>query len=161
FGSNECFRIGGRNGTSDDADRRDELRPLREGRARGARGAARRGGGARRGRLGDGELRPGPDARDAARRGRARRRLRAGGRLSGDAMSAPTVTAPRGGAAPYVPPAPTQEGWYAHHQLFTIDRAAVRAAVGAGDRGGVLREAVEALLAPADGGGWSAPVQLV
>lgn len=63
---------------------------------------------------------------------------------------------------PHVPPAPTLEGWYVHHQLFTVDRAAVRDCLAAGEgwSAHTLRATVEALCKPSDGG-WTAPVILV
>jgi chlorite dismutase len=63
--------------------------------------------------------------------------------------------------APVLPPE-TLEGWYALHQLFTVDRAALRALAPA-DRAAVLAEAGEGLaaLAAPEGGGWSRVVPLV
>jgi chlorite dismutase len=59
-------------------------------------------------------------------------------------------------------PPETLEGWYALHQLFTVDRAALRALAPA-DRAAVLAEAGEGLaaLAVPEGGGWSRVVPLV
>jgi len=77
--------------------------------------------------------------------------------------AAPERSSERGAApAPYVPPALTLEGWYAHHQLFTIDRAALRATSPdeRAERADALRATLERLATPADGG-WTAPVQLV
>jgi hydrogen peroxide-dependent heme synthase len=81
-------------------------------------------------------------------------------------MSASTLAAdtPTAGIAPtpVVTVAPTLDGWYAHHQLFTIDRAALRA-LGAEARRTLAERAAAALgqLARPDDGGWSAPVQLI
>jgi hydrogen peroxide-dependent heme synthase len=83
-------------------------------------------------------------------------------------MSAPVSDAPSRPAAPapaesvYVPPALTLEGWYAHHQLFSIDRAALRRLSDAERHSAAesLSRALETLAAPQDGG-WTAPVQLV
>jgi len=71
-------------------------------------------------------------------------------------MTGPARPAP---APLHVSPAPTLEGWYAHHQLLTIDRAALRAVRPSVD-GQALRETLEALAAPPTGG-WTAAVQLV
>src|SRR4051812_26410292 len=59
-----------------------------------------------------------------------------------------------------VHPPETLEGWFALHQVFTIDRAALRQA---GDHAAMGTEAVAALteLAAPDEGGWSAPATLV
>ncbi len=62
----------------------------------------------------------------------------------------------------YVPPAVSLEGWYAHHQLFTIDRGASRQLAPA-DRArdaASMERVLSTLAAPSDGG-WTAPVQLV
>jgi chlorite dismutase len=63
--------------------------------------------------------------------------------------------------APVLPPE-TLEGWYALHQLFTVDRAALRALAPA-DRDTLLGEAAAALaaLATPTEGGWSQLVPLV
>jgi chlorite dismutase len=86
-------------------------------------------------------------------------------------MTASTATAPDARAAAptkpaaeasYAPPALTLEGWYVHHQLFTIDRAALRA-MPAAERDAAaasLRATLERLARPSEGG-WSAAVQLV
>ncbi|MGZ8456966.1 MAG: chlorite dismutase family protein [Gemmatirosa sp.] len=65
-------------------------------------------------------------------------------------------------SAPHVPPAVTLEGWYAHHQLFTIDRVALRALAPEARADAAARAvaALQALAAPADGG-WSAPALLI
>ncbi len=67
-----------------------------------------------------------------------------------------------GEAAPHVPPALTLEGWYAHHQLFSIDRAALRAMTPAARAEAAARaaRALHELAQPADGG-WSAPALLI
>lgn len=65
-------------------------------------------------------------------------------------------------AAPVAHPPLTLEGWYAHHQLLTVDRERLRAmptaerAMAAEGLASVLEE----LRAPADGG-WTAPALLV
>src|SRR5688500_13530606 len=59
-------------------------------------------------------------------------------------------------------PAETVEGWYALHQMFAVDRPALRA-MGPGEMGTAARAAaatLESLAAP-EGGGWSAVVPLV
>jgi len=67
-----------------------------------------------------------------------------------------------GGELAHVPPALTLEGWYAHHQLFTVNRAALRAVAPADllARADSLRATLERLAVP-NGGGWTAPVQLI
>ena len=79
----------------------------------------------------------------------------AAGRRGGVEGAAPAA----GGVAP---PALTLDGWYAHHQILSVDRAALRALAPAtraeAARGMVA--ALEALAAPAEGG-WTAPVVLV
>jgi chlorite dismutase len=62
----------------------------------------------------------------------------------------------------HAPPALTLEGWYAHHQLFTVDRAVVRALPAAArrDAADALTATLARLASPVDGG-WTAPVQLV
>ena len=81
----------------------------------------------------------------------------------------PPTAAPQRPAAPgaaaepaYAAPALTLEGWYAHHQLFTVDRAALRALSVDYRRaaGEALRGALTRLVSPAEGG-WTAAVQLV
>ena len=65
-------------------------------------------------------------------------------------------------STPVLPPE-TLEGWYALHQLFTIDRTALRA-LPADARRLALEEAagrLDALATPADGEGWSRVVPLV
>ncbi|HET7584579.1 MAG TPA: hydrogen peroxide-dependent heme synthase [Gemmatimonadaceae bacterium] len=59
-------------------------------------------------------------------------------------------------------PPETLEGWYALHQLFSVDRAAARA-LGDGERAEVRESAVCALheIARPAGGGWSAVVPLI
>ncbi len=73
-----------------------------------------------------------------------------------------------GGAPDHAPAAPvaypplTLEGWYAHHQLLTVDRARLRA-MSSGDRARAaegLAAVLEGLRAPPDGG-WTAPALLV
>jgi len=64
--------------------------------------------------------------------------------------------------APVLPPE-TLEGWYALHQLFTVDQAAVRALPDAARRA-MLDDAsagLDRLQAPGDGEGWSRVVPLV
>jgi chlorite dismutase len=59
-------------------------------------------------------------------------------------------------------PAETVEGWYALHQMFAVDRPALRAM--GSDRLGTAARAATAMLdslAEPDGGGWSAVVPLV
>lgn len=65
-------------------------------------------------------------------------------------------------AAAHVPPALTLEGWYAHHQLFSIDRAALRA-MDPATRAAAAARAVAALheLATPTDGGWTAPALLI
>lgn len=66
------------------------------------------------------------------------------------------------GGAPVAYPPLTLEGWYAHHQLLTVDRERVRA-MPAAERAAAaegLAEALERLAAPAEGG-WTAPALLV
>ena len=65
-------------------------------------------------------------------------------------------------SAPHVPPALTLEGWYTHHQLFSIDRAALRALTPEARADAVERtvRALHELAQPADGG-WSAPALLI
>jgi peroxiredoxin len=75
-------------------------------------------------------------------------------------LHAPAAT-PTASVAPYVPPAPTLEGWYAHHQLFTIDRAAARSVLATGGDAAASLRSVLALLAAPDHGGWTVPVQLI
>jgi peroxiredoxin len=83
-------------------------------------------------------------------------------------MTAPAATVPHAGRPgassepAYAPPALTLEGWYAHHQLFTVNRAALHAMSPADLRArtDALRTTLERLAAPNDGG-WTAPVQLV
>lgn len=73
-------------------------------------------------------------------------------------MSGAPASAP---AAPLVGVAPTLEGWYAQHQLYAIDRAAVRG-LDRAQRSALTSRAIGALTdlaAPADG--WTAVVQLV
>lgn len=55
----------------------------------------------------------------------------------------------------------TLEGWYALHQMFAVDWAALRAL--AGEKSAVARDTAAALeaIAEAEGGGWSAPFRLV
>jgi chlorite dismutase len=76
--------------------------------------------------------------------------------------AAPNAPNAHGAPEAYVPPALTLEGWYAHHQLFTVDRAALRALPPAEREATVasLRATLERLATP-DEGGWTAPVQLV
>ena len=83
-------------------------------------------------------------------------------------MTAP-ATAPQRPAAPgaaaepaYVAPALTLEGWYSHHQLFTVDRAALRALSVDYRRAAAeaMHGAIAGLVSPAEGG-WTAAVQLV
>ncbi|HEX5437495.1 MAG TPA: hydrogen peroxide-dependent heme synthase [Gemmatimonadaceae bacterium] len=59
-------------------------------------------------------------------------------------------------------PPETLEGWYALHQLFSIDRAALRArdAAGADEQRDRFRAMLTALASPGEGG-WSAPVRLI
>lgn len=74
--------------------------------------------------------------------------------------------APRGATRPAPPrgevPALTTEGWYAFHQLVTVDRAAVRAldAAGRAEAAAGMTAALERELQP-DGGGWTAPVRVL
>jgi hydrogen peroxide-dependent heme synthase len=79
-------------------------------------------------------------------------------------MTAPAAERPNAAASSqtYVPPAVSLEGWYAHHQLFTIDRAAVRAMSADARRGAAesLRATIERLTETTEGG-WTAPVRLV
>ncbi len=66
------------------------------------------------------------------------------------------------GGAPVAYPPLTLEGWYAHHQLLTVDRERLRA-MSAGERAGAaegLAAALDALRTPAEGG-WTAPALLV
>jgi peroxiredoxin len=80
------------------------------------------------------------------------------GRPAGAGPGAPT----EGAALAHVSPALTLEGWYVHHQLFAIDRQALRA-LPASERADAAAHAVkalEALAEPAEGG-WSAPAVLV
>ena len=72
---------------------------------------------------------------------------------------APSTT---GAPAPSSNPALTLDGWYAHHQLFTIDRAALHALPPAERAEAAQRAAaaLAALAAPAEGG-WTAPALLV
>ena len=63
---------------------------------------------------------------------------------------------------PALPPE-TLEGWFALHQLFTVDRAALRA-LPAGERDAALRgfrATMDGLRAPEGGAGWSRLVPLV
>lgn len=74
-----------------------------------------------------------------------------------------SVGATAAGAQPtaLVAVAPTLDGWYAHHQLYTIDRSAVRS-LDRTSRAQLVTRATGALVdlaAPADG--WTAVVQLV
>jgi chlorite dismutase len=59
-------------------------------------------------------------------------------------------------------PAETVEGWFALHQMFAVDRPALRA-MGSDQLGAAARTAAAMLdsLADPDGGGWSAVVPLV
>ncbi len=69
---------------------------------------------------------------------------------------------PAGGGAPVAYPPLTLEGWYAHHQLLTVDRERLRA-MSAAERAGAaegLAAALDGLRAPAEGG-WTAPALLV
>src|SRR5689334_5020762 len=63
--------------------------------------------------------------------------------------------------APGLPPE-TLEGWYALHQLFMLDRSALRS-LDADERRDVACESAESLsrVARPDGEGWSAVVSLV
>ena len=73
--------------------------------------------------------------------------------------TATTAAAP---ASAYAPPAPTLEGWYAHHQIFAVDRAALRRLPDEErDAAAASLRATLARLAEPDEGGWSAAVQLV
>src|SRR5690606_35367700 len=98
----------------------------------------------------------------AARRG-STRRIGEAGAFSLQIESAPhpsLVVQPMTGI-PVLPPE-TVEGWFALHQLFTVDRAALRAQDPAGRRA-ILDEAratLDALQAPPEGG-WSRVVPLV
>jgi chlorite dismutase len=69
---------------------------------------------------------------------------------------------PAADATPHVAPAVTLEGWYTHHQLFTIDRTALRVLAPAERAEAAVRAvaALQALAAP-EGGGWSAPALLI
>ena len=75
---------------------------------------------------------------------------------------APPSGRPEAAALAHVNPALTLEGWYAHHQFFTIDRQALRA-LPEDARVAAAADAVrtlQALAEPAEGG-WSAPAMLV
>ncbi len=85
---------------------------------------------------------------------------------SGHGTPGPAAGADRPGAdgrgAPVAYPPLTLEGWYAHHQLLTVDRARLRA-MPAGERARAavgLAAVLEELRAPAEGG-WTAPALLV
>ena len=67
-----------------------------------------------------------------------------------------------GSSAPTAYPPLTLEGWYAHHQLLTVDRERLRALPSAerARAAGALAAVLEELRAPAEGG-WSAPALLV
>ena len=74
----------------------------------------------------------------------------------------PAPAAARVPAAPAAYPPLTLEGWYAHHQLLTLDRERLRAMPSA-DRARAaegLAQVLEELRAPA-AGGWTAPALLV
>ena len=81
--------------------------------------------------------------------------------LFADAASA-HGSAPTESAAPVAYPPLTLEGWYAHHQLVTLDRARLRAMPPDARRHAAdgLAATLRALAAPADGG-WTAPALLV
>jgi hypothetical protein len=75
------------------------------------------------------------------------------------AVGRPPAAAP---AAPVAHPPLTLEGWYAHHQLLTVDRGRLRA-MPASERARAaagLAAVLEELRSPA-GGGWTAPALLV
>jgi chlorite dismutase len=77
-------------------------------------------------------------------------------------MMAPAAPAADAPSAPLVGVAPTLDGWFAHHQLFTIDRSSLRG-LDAAARAAICEQAAAslgALASPADGG-WTALVQLV
>ncbi|MBA3889369.1 MAG: heme-dependent peroxidase [Gemmatimonadaceae bacterium] len=62
---------------------------------------------------------------------------------------------------PVAYPAESVEGWYALHQMYTIDRAALRE-VDAHERDALVRDAIDTLesLETPDGGGWTRVVPL-
>jgi chlorite dismutase len=96
-----------------------------------------------------------PETSPAARAG-------AGDPGAGVHAGAPAGARPDAAPLAHVNPALTLEGWYAHHQFFTIDRQALRALPEA-ERAAAAASAVaalQALAAPAEGG-WSAPAVLV
>jgi hypothetical protein len=69
---------------------------------------------------------------------------------------------PAAGSAPVAYPPLTLEGWYAHHQLLTVDRERLRR-LPAAERAraaDALAAVLEELRAPAEGG-WTAPALLV
>ncbi len=69
---------------------------------------------------------------------------------------------PTMGTSPAAYPPLTIEGWYAHHQLVTLDRERLRAmpATERAQAAAGLADALTALRAP-DAGGWTAPALLV
>ena len=71
-------------------------------------------------------------------------------------MTTPATTT----ATTPVHPPETLEGWYALHQIFTVDRSALRTAVNEPALRADAVAALAELARPADGG-WSAPVTLV
>lgn len=79
------------------------------------------------------------------------------------AAGVPAAGAPAAGtSAPVAYPPLTLEGWYAHHQLLTVDRERLRAMPTAERTQAAegLAAVLEELRAPADGG-WTAPALLV
>ena len=72
------------------------------------------------------------------------------------------VAAPAAAGAAVAYPPLTLEGWYAHHQLLTLDRERLRAMPPAERAAAAegLAAALEALRSPAEGG-WTAPALLV
>ena len=84
------------------------------------------------------------------------------GTVQGTVDQRPAARPQNGEAAPHVPPALTLEGWYAHPQLFSIDRTALRAMTPEARAEAAARtvRALHELAQPAEGG-WSAPALLI
>jgi chlorite dismutase len=105
---------------------------------------------------------PAPELASAPATDAARPSAAPGGAVEPHRATPYAVAAPSAPGAAVAYPPLTLEGWYAHHQLLTVDRAALRALPPAERAAAAdgLAAVLEGLAAPAEGG-WTAPALLV